>query len=233
MVILFVIVAVGLAVAGVMLVRGQAAARRRELDDSKAEARRWVERLGGQIVQLTGTDPASRQALADASERLNAAGSQLELASTTQQAQLATQTALEGLYYIRAARIAMGLDPGPALPGDAERQQAGMVTEHRKVDVDGHTYEVSPGPGASTPHYHPGGEVDGRQVPQGWYSQPWWKPALIGGAAGLGSALVFGSLFAGMPGIPDIGSWESGFEAGQQEAFESIGYAGFDDEFDL
>lgn len=229
MVIGFVVLAVGLVVVGLYFVRGQAVARHRELDNAKAEARRWVERLGGQIVQLTGTDLASRQALADASERLNAAGSQLEQVSTIEQAHLATQTAMEGLYYVRAARVAMGLDPGPALPGDAERQQAGMVTEHRKADVDGQTYEVSPEPGAATPHFHPGGEVDGRPVPQGWYSRPWWKPALIGGAAGVGSALVFGSLFAGMPGI---GAWESGYEAGQQEAFESIGgYAGFDEEF--
>ena len=37
------------------------------LADAKADARRVIERLGGQVLNLTGTDPASQQALADAS----------------------------------------------------------------------------------------------------------------------------------------------------------------------
>ena len=36
------------------------------LEDSKADARRWIERLGGQVMNLDGTDAASKQALADA-----------------------------------------------------------------------------------------------------------------------------------------------------------------------
>ena len=76
------------------LVRSQAQAKRRQLEDAKAEARRWVERLGGQVLNLTGTDTASQQALADASERYNAAGSELERAQTAEQARLAKETAL-------------------------------------------------------------------------------------------------------------------------------------------
>ncbi|MCT7294522.1 DUF1542 domain-containing protein, partial [Rhodococcus sp. PAE-6] len=75
-----------------------------------------IERLGGQNYHLTGTDDASRQALAEASERFTAAGSQIEQAKSPMQARLAKQTALEGLYYIRAARQAMGMDPGPEIP---------------------------------------------------------------------------------------------------------------------
>src|SRR5882757_6232568 len=96
--------------------RSQAQARQRRLDDAKADARRLVERLGGQVLNLTGTDIASRQAMADAAERYNAAGSQLEQATTAEQAKLVKDTALEGLYYVRAARTAMGIDPGPTLP---------------------------------------------------------------------------------------------------------------------
>src|SRR5207249_374112 len=93
--------------------RKQAAARQRELADAKAEARRWVERLGGQVYNLDGAgDPAAKQALADAGERYTAAGSQLDQANSAPQCRLATQTAMEGLYYVRAARTAMGLDPG-------------------------------------------------------------------------------------------------------------------------
>ena len=28
-------------------------------------------------------------------------------------------------------------------------------------------------------------------MPAGWYSEPWWKPALVAGAWGLGSVLLF------------------------------------------
>ncbi|WP_216216131.1 hypothetical protein [Amycolatopsis aidingensis] len=206
---------------GIYFVRTQAARRQRQLDDAKADARRWVERLGGQVLNLTGTDIASQQAMADASERYNAAGSELEQAQTAEQARLARQTALEGLYYVRAARTAMGMDPGPELPEDRERERAGKVTEHRSVEVEGHTYEASPEPGQHTPHYYPGGRVAGRPVPQGWYSEPWWKPALVAGAWGLGSMLLFSAMFSGMAGIPDAAAWEAGYDAGQQDAMES------------
>jgi hypothetical protein len=217
MIVLVAIVVVG----GVYLVRSHAAAKRRRLDDAKAEARRWLERLGGQVLNLTGSDTASQQAIADAAERYNAAGSQMEQAETAEQAALVRQTALEGLYYIRAARIAMGMDPGPDLPADRERERAGSVTEHREVDVEGRTYEASPEPGQNTPHYYPGGRVAGRPVPQGWYSEPWWKPALVAGAWGMGSMLLFSAMFSGMAGIPDAQAWESGYDAGQQDAMEA------------
>ncbi|WP_396278884.1 hypothetical protein [Kibdelosporangium aridum] len=223
--VIIVIVLVALAVFFLRSVH--ATTKQRQFDDARAEAGRWVERLGGQVLNLTGTTIAAKQALADASERYHAAGSQLEQATSVEQAGLAKETALEGLYYVRAARVAMGMDAGPALPQDEARTRAGAVTEHRRVEVDGETYEASPRPGQNTPHYYPGGEVAGRPVPQGWYSQPWWKPALIGGAWGLGSAVLFGALFTGMSGIADAQTWQSGYEAGQQDAGDS--WAGLDD----
>jgi hypothetical protein len=194
------------------------ASQQRELEDSKAEARRWVERLGGQVLSLVGTDEPSTQALADAAERYTAAGSQMESARTAAQCRLVTQTALEGLYYVRAARSAMGMDPGPALPPVPGQAAAGSVTEDRTVEVEGHDYTASPHPGDRTPHYYPGGRVAGRPVPQGWYSEPWWKPALVGGAWGLGSALLFSTMFSGMGGIPSGQAWEQGYDAGQADA---------------
>jgi hypothetical protein len=216
----------------VFFAKNQAAARQRQLDDAKADARRLVERLGGQVLNLSGTDTASQQAMADASERYNAAGSQLEQARTVEQARLVKDTAVEGLYYVRAARSAMGMDPGPTLPEDVERERAGKVTEHRRVDVEGQSFEASPEPGQSTPHYYPGGRVAGRPVPQGWYSEPWWKPALIAGAWGLGSMFLFSSLFGGMTGIPDAQAWEAGYDAGQQEALQSGDQGGGDEGID-
>jgi uncharacterized membrane protein YgcG len=221
-VLLLIVVAVGTTFA-----KNQANARQARLEDAKAEARRWVERLGGQVMNLTGTDEASSQALADAAERYTAAGSQMEQATTAEQCRLVTKTAMEGLYYVRAARTAMGIDPGPELPVDPEQERAGKVSEDRRVTVEGHDYEASPEPGQNTPHYYPGGRVAGRPVPQGWYSEPWWKPALVAGAWGLGSMLLFSAMFSGMYGIPDAAAWEQGYDAGQQDAMES-GDAGGD-----
>ena len=206
--------------------RSQAQTRQRQLEDTKADARRLVERLGGQVLNLTGTDTASQQAMADASERYNAAGSQLEQAKTTEQAKLVKETALEGLYYVRAARTAMGIDPGPKLPEEIERERAGKVTEYRKVDVEGQSYEASPDPGANTPYYYPGGRVAGRPVPQGWYSTPWWKTALVAGAWGVGSMLLFDAMFSGMGGIASTQAWESGYDAGQEDAMGDMGDMG-------
>ncbi|MFF0492862.1 DUF1542 domain-containing protein [Nocardia sp. NPDC004068] len=192
-----------------------------QLADAKADARRLIERLGGQVYNLTGTDTASKQALADAGERLNAAGSQIEQATTVAQARLAKETALEGLYYIRAARTAMGLDPGPAVPELDGQRTAGRVTEDRTVDFDGRSIEASPTPSAQTPNYYPGGRVAGRPVPAGWYSEPWWKTALVAGAWGVGSVLLFDALFSGMSGVA-YGA--TGFESGYGEGYD----AGFD-----
>jgi hypothetical protein len=212
--------------------RYRQAAQQRELEDAQAEARRWLERLGGQVLNLVGTDEPSRQALADAAERYTAASSQMDSARTPAQCRLVTETAQEGLYYIRAARTAMGMDPGPELPRMAGQTGAGAVTEEREVDVQGHDYAASPRPSDRTPYYYPGGRVAGRPVPQGWYSEPWWKPALVGGAWGLGSALLFGAMFSGMAGVASAGAWEQGYDAGQEDALTGAGDAGGGDHGD-
>ncbi|MFC3896302.1 hypothetical protein ACFOWZ_32900 [Lentzea rhizosphaerae] len=205
------VVVLVLLVAGVFYLVSQSNARKaRELDDAKAEARRWVERLGGQVMSLTGTNSASTQALADASERFTAAGSQMEQARTIPQARLVTETAMEGLHYVRAAREAMGMDPGPALPESAGQRQAGAVSEDRQVSVEGHQYAASPQSGAGTPYYYPGGMVAGRPVPRGWYSEPWWKPALVAGAWGVGTFLLMDAMFSGMHGVGDYGMADMG-----------------------
>ena len=92
---LLVVVAI---IAGVFwLVRQQQATKARELDDAKADARRWVERLGGQVLNLVGTNEAAKQALADAAERYTAAGSpDRPGAAAPPQARQVTETALRG-----------------------------------------------------------------------------------------------------------------------------------------
>lgn len=190
-------------VAGVVWWRRHLAGRReRELDDARAEARRWYERLGGQVYHLGGEATPVRQALADAGERYNAAGAQLGEARTAYQFRLAAETALEGLMYARAARVALGMDPGPELPTPAEARGAGRITERREAQVQGRTYRADPAPSDDTPYYYPGGRVQDQPVPAGWYSEPWWRPTATGVGAGMGTMLVMGAL---LPPVPDLG----------------------------
>lgn len=208
------------------------------LDDAKAEARRWIERLGGQVLSLDAKgNEAARQALSDASERYNAAGSQIEQATTARQAELAQHTAYEGLYYVRAARTTLGLDPGPEIPSIPGQAQAGAVTESRDVTIEGREYVASPSAGDRTRYYYPGGQVAGRPVPRGWYSEPWWKPALVAGAWGVGSYLVATSLFAGMAGIGGYygdasyaDGYQDGLDVGDQssDGYDGGGSDGYD-----
>ncbi len=200
--------------------------RERELADAREEALRWYERLGGQIMNLpAGDDPATKQALLDAGERYNAAGGQLDRATTPKQYELARETALEGLAYVRAARVSLGLDPGPDLPPLAGQRQAGAIREERAVQVQGQEYRASPQPGDRTPYYYPGGVISGRPVPSGWYSEPWWKTALVAGAWGVGGALVFDALFSpGWGGGWGDGGFDQGFSSGYDDGYQ----AGFD-----
>ncbi len=222
-VLLVLIVLVIAAIAFAVYSSSKSAGRRtaESLADAKADARRIIERLGGQVLNLTGTDDASKQALADASERYTAASSQIDQATTAKQAALAKESAIEGLYYVRAARTAMGMDPGPELETLAGQRSAGAVTEDRTINYEGRQLEASPTPSPRTPNYYPGGRVAGRPVPAGWYSEPWWKTALVAGAWGVGSALLFDSLFSGMHGV-NYGA--QGFESGYGDGY-SDGYA--------
>jgi hypothetical protein len=187
------------------LQRGGETRRQTQLDDARAEAQRWYERLGGQVMNLSSDDAAARQALADAGERYNAAGGQLQTANTVRQFELARESALEGLTYVRAARVAMGIDPGPDLPPLSAAHDTGQITRDREVTVEGHSYRAGPRPGRDTPYYYPGGRVQGRPVPAGWYSTPVWKTALGAGAGVLGGMLIFDALFS--PEFGDFGDF--------------------------
>lgn len=221
---LLVLIVLVVAVIGVAMFSAKKSTGARAADslaDAKADARRLIERLGGQVLNLTGTDDASKQALADAAERYTAAASQIDQATTVKQAALAKESAKEGLYYVRAARTAMGMDPGPELEGLDGQRSAGTVTENRSIEFEGRQIEASPNPSASTPNYYPGGRVAGRPVPAGWYSEPWWKPALVAGAWGLGSALLFSTMFSGMSGVGyDAQAFENGYGDGFQDGLD-------------
>ena len=187
---LFLLLGVG---ASVFLAGGRRGATIRNdqaVSDARADAQRWYERLGGQLLNLRDDGGVARQALADAAERHQAAGAQLAQARTVVQFQLARESALEGLAYVRAARTQLGIDPGPDLPPLASAR-AGTVLEEQ----DMYGYRVAPQSGPQTPYYYPGGYQNGRPMPAGWYSTPWWKTALAAGAGTVGGMLIMDTLF--------------------------------------
>lgn len=182
-----------------------------QLDDALADAKRWTDRLGSQVLNLAGTDTASSQAMADASERFTAASAALADARSVKQAHLARESALEGLHYVNAAREIMGMPAGPPLPELEGQRRAGRVTEQRTVtQEDGTVVTASPHASEQTPHYYPGGAVAGRPVPAGWYSTAWWAPAMMTGMWAASSMLFYSAMFAGMAGTPSAAEFEAG-----------------------
>ncbi|WP_175934601.1 DUF1542 domain-containing protein [Corynebacterium sp. Marseille-P4321] len=182
-----------------------------QFEDALADAKRWTDRLGSQVLNISGNDTASQQAMADASERFNAASAGLADARTAKQAMLARESALEGLHYVNAAREIMGMPAGPQLPELEGQREAGRVTETRSVtQEDGTVVTASPHATAETPHYYPGGAVAGRPVPAGWYSTAWWAPAMMTGMWAASSMMFYSAMFAGMAGTPSASEFEAG-----------------------
>ncbi|WP_067540679.1 hypothetical protein [Nocardia crassostreae] len=83
---------------------------------AKAEVRGYLDRVSSELVLLAADDNAALDTLAEAADRMNTARTQLASATTLGQVRVARETARGGLYFIRKAREAMGLDPGPPIP---------------------------------------------------------------------------------------------------------------------
>src|SRR5215207_6726329 len=206
---------IGIGAIGALGVAGAGAyamSRRRstlkELEGRRAEVLSYYDRLGADVQNLhPGDDAVARQALADASERYTATGSQLSQADTHQEFDVARRTVLEGLQAARTARTALGLDPGPELPPIAP-PHGEQLSAPSEVSVGGKSYRGYPEYTPGAPHYYGGGGG----VPGGWYSFPFWQTVL------LGSVLSGG--FGG-------GGWDSGYdrgyEAGRDDAQDSDG----------
>ncbi|QMV84768.1 DUF1542 domain-containing protein [Corynebacterium hindlerae] len=224
LVLIFGVVAAAVFAVSKLSSQGGAKQEAARFDDAVADARRWIDRLGSQVLSLTGSDAASTQAMADASERFNAASSQISTAQTTRQAELARESALEGLHYVNAAREIMGMPAGPELPPLEGQRQAGRVTEERTIDFEGKQITASPQASAHAQHYYPGGMVAGRPVPAGWYSEPWWASAMRTGMWTAGSVLLFSTMFGGMSGVGyDASAFEAGYGDGFQDGLQAGG----------
>ena len=197
---LWIVIIAAIVVAGVCYMRQRGVTAARSLEDAQAEARRWVERLGGQVYSLDPKDdpprgrrwptrPSGSPPPARRSSRPS------RCSSTGWRSRPPTRACTTcGPPARRSASI-----PGPELPAIPGQQQAGAVyrgPRGRPSRATSTRPRRSPGDG--TQHYYPGGMVAGRPVPRGWYSEPWWKPALVAGAWGVGTYLVASTLFAGM-----------------------------------
>ncbi|WP_067647010.1 hypothetical protein [Nocardia harenae] len=164
-------------------------------------AHRTLTQLSQALGVHTPRTEAARQALEAAADRRRVAGFLLARADLEQ----AELTAREGLFYIRAARIAMRMDPGQELPPLPAQTEAGEVPETRTRTYRGTRITLSPSPSPATPHHHPGGRIADRLIPAGWYSEQWWRPALATGAWPPGTDALFTALFADEPPRPGAG----------------------------
>jgi hypothetical protein len=130
--VMFVVVVAALALAA-------RAYHRRQLSDARAQARHWVERLGGELLVLDGAavgcGAAGPAGLAEAAERFTAAGAELGAAASRRQCRIAQGAAVEGLHHVRMARTSLGLDPGPRIPG----QGVGATLRAALADAGRHT----------------------------------------------------------------------------------------------
>lgn len=83
---------------------------------AKAEVRGYLDQMSSELMLLDPDNDAALTALSEAVDRLNTARTQLASATTFGQVRVARETTRGGLYFIRKARQAMGLDPGPPIP---------------------------------------------------------------------------------------------------------------------
>ncbi len=186
-------------------------AKREQLAAERADVSSWQARLGSDVSSLdAGTDPMSRQALADASERYTAAGGILSSATTVGELQVAKRIVVEGLTATRLVREKQGLPLGPDLPVDPR-----TVDQPTPVVHDGDQYTAYPGYHPAQPYFFGGGQVGGGIAPAGYYKTPFWKKALA-----VGGAVVAGDM---------IGNAVSGIFDGDQGQGFGGGFGGDDD----
>ena len=171
--------------------RDRVAGLRAEVDSLQA-------RLAADVSNLDpGDDPVCRQALADASERSNAAGALMSRAVSAAEFDVAKRTVLEGLTATRLVRERQGLPLGPDLPTDPRTVDAAT-----RVEVDGEEHVAHPEYHPERPHFFGGGGG----APGGYYRTPFWKKALAVGGA-IAGAEMLGDLIGG-------GGWGGDYDGG-------------------
>jgi hypothetical protein len=196
-----VVAAIAAAVAGFGLVRRRKT--KRLLSDARAKVLPYYDRLADEINAIEpGDNATARQAMADAAQRFESAGTQLQSADSVAKYGQTRRTVLEGLTASCTARTALGLDPGPDLP-PIDEVQGDQLTQAQPVTVQGQTFNGYPNYTPGAPYYYGGGYG----VPGGWYGTPFWETLLIG------SVLAGG--FGGFGGGGYNQGYDQGYDAGQ------------------
>ena len=185
--------------------------KQRELADLRAEVVSLYDRLGADVSNIDPKDDTvARQALADASERYTAAGSQLAGADSPAKFATARRTALEGLYAARTAREKLGLSLGPDLP-PIYQTTGNTLSEPTTVTVKGQEVQGYPQYQPGAPYYYGGGGGYGA----GWYSMPFWETLLL-------TSVLTGGI-GGFGGGWGGGGFDSGYRDGYQDAQQDSG----------
>lgn len=183
--------------------------KKRELDVARSKVMPYFDRLANEVNTVdTKDNDVAQQAMADASERFNTAGTQIDTADSVEKFGQARRTTLEGLYAARAARKALGLDEGAPLPPVMDGH-GDQLSEPQDVTVRGQTFQGHPAYTPGSPYYYGGGYG----VPGGWYATPFWETLLV--------ASVLGGGLGGWGGGGYGYGYDSGFEAGRDSANDS------------
>jgi hypothetical protein len=184
---LFVVLGAAIAFALVRLARASRRALPRaenSLAAAETDAARWIDRLRAGLTPPDGVpNLAAIESHTEAVRRYDSAREQLVRAASPYQASLAGRTAIEGLHYVRAMRLALGQDPGPEVPATGPQLERTTA-----VRVGGADYYAAPAASDAMPYYFPGGTVAGRIVPGGWYGQAWWRPQPVSTSGAVGIA---------------------------------------------
>jgi len=166
----------------------------REVAGLRAEAESLQSRLASDVSTLDpGDSPLCRQAMNDASERNNAAGGLLARAHTAAEMRVALRIVVEGLHATRVVREHQGLSLGPDLP---DVTSPATVTTPTPVNIGEQQITAHPEYHPQRPHYFGGGTIAGTPVPGGYYRTPFWKKAMMIGAAVAGGEML-GDLLGG------------------------------------
>jgi hypothetical protein len=211
-----VVAAIAAAVAGFGFVRRRKT--KRLLSDARAKVVPYYDRLAADINSIEpGDNATARQAMADAGQRFESAGAQLQTADSVAKYGQARRTVLEGLTASRTARTALGLDPGPDLP-PIDEAQGDQLTQAQPVTVQGQTFNGYPNYTPGAPYYYGGGYG----VPGGWYGTPFWETLLIGSVLAGG----FGGFGGGGYNQGYGSGYDQGYDAGQNADGSSGNNAG-------
>lgn len=117
------------------------------------------------------TDGPAAVAFGDARGRLAAAREMRERGEHLLVLKAARRMLLEGLTAAAAAERLIGRDPGPAVPPPTD---ADLVPETVRVRVGDAEHVAQPVYVPGFPYHFPGADLDGDEVPGGWYAEPFW-----------------------------------------------------------